>query len=247
LKKLLILIVVNICFAKVTFSQEQYLKFKVTEDIEVIKINKNAYVHVSYSDIPGWGRIGSNGVIFINNGTAALFDTPMTDSLTKDLVNWINGTLKTKITVFVPNHWHKDCIGGLAYLNQLGIESYANEMTVKLAKSNNRPLPTHGFKDSINLHLGDKEIVCEYLGAAHSTDNIVVWIPSEKLLFAGCMVKELNSKNLGNTADGDLKAYPETIKRVLNKYHDAKYVVPGHGAFGGVELLQHSLDLSSKK
>ena len=120
-------------------------------------------------------------------------------------------------------------------------------MTVQLAKAKNLPLPTNGFKDSITLYLGDKEIFCEYLGAAHSMDNIVVWIPSEKLLFAGCMVKELNSKHLGNTTDGDLKAYPETIKRVLNKYHDAKYVVPGHGLFGGLELLRHTLDLSVKK
>lgn len=227
-----------------TFSQIQHPKFQVTGDIEIIKINDNAYVHVSYSYLKEWGRIASNGLIFINKGEAILFDTPMTDSLTKDLVSWIKDTLKQEITLFVPNHWHRDCMGGLAYLQSIGIKSYANEMTIQLAKVHNLPLPTNGFKDSITLYLGDKEIFCEYLGAAHSMDNIVVWIPSEKILFAGCMVKGLYSNNLGNTADGDLKAYPETIRRVLNKYQSAKYVVPGHGAFGGVELLQHSLDLS---
>ena len=234
-------------FVNLNFSQIQYLRFQVTEDIEVIKLTDNSYIHVSYYYLPEWGRIASNGLIFTNKGKAALFDTPMTDSLTKDLVSWIQDTLKQEITLFVPNHWHSDRMGGLAYLQSIGIKSYANEKTVQLAKAKNLPLPTNGFKDSITLYLGDKVIFCEFLGAAHSTDNIVVWIPSEGLLFAGCMVKELNSKNLGNTTDGDLKAYPETIKRVLNKYHDAKYVVPGHELFGGLELLRHTLDLSVKK
>jgi metallo-beta-lactamase class B len=246
MKKLFLLTMILFCFVKYSFAQEQYKTIIISKDIEVIKITENAFVHTSYTSTPQYGRIGSNGLIFINNGEAVLFDTPMTDSLTKDLVDWITDTLKVKLVKFVPNHWHVDCIGGLAYLNSLGIESYANEITVQIAKSQNLPAITHGFKDSLTLSLGDKKIFCEYPGAAHSLDNIVVWIPSENILFAGCMVKEIKSKNLGNTADGDLKAYPGTILKVLNKYHKARFVIPGHGMFGGIELLMHTLDLCSK-
>ena len=247
MKKLLLLIILEICLVKLSFAQNQYQKFQVSEDIEIIKINDNAYVHVSYAEVSGWGRVASNGLIYLNNGEAALFDTPMTDSLTKDLMDWITSKLKAKVTLFVPNHWHRDCIGGLAYLNSLGIESYANEITVEIAKSKNLPMPAHGFRDSQTLSLGDKKIFCEFLGAAHAIDNIVVWLPSEKILFAGCMAKEVGSKNLGNTADADLTAYPETIKKVLNKYRNAEIVIPGHGEFGGIEILKHTLELSSKK
>lgn len=247
MKKLLLLIILEICLVKLSFAQNQYQKFQVSEDIEIIKINDNAYVHVSYAEVSGWGRVASNGLIYLNNGEAALFDTPMTDSLTKDLMDWISSKLKAKVTLFVPNHWHRDCIGGLAYLNSLGIESYANEITVEIAKSNNLPMPAHGFRDSLALSLGDKKIFCEFLGAAHAIDNIVIWLPSEKILFAGCMAKEVGSKNLGNTADADLTAYPETIKKVLNKYRNAEIVIPGHGEFGGIEILKHTLELSSKK
>lgn len=247
MKKLFLLTVLAICISKISFAQEQYQKFQVTKDIEVIKINENAYVHVSYAEVSGWGRVAANGLIYLNNGKAALFDTPMTDSLTKDLLDWINTTLQAKVTLFVPNHWHRDCIGGLAYLNSLGIESYANEITVEITKSKELPIPMHGFRDSLTLSLGDKKIFCEYLGAAHAVDNIVVWLPSEKILFAGCMAKEVESENLGNTADADLKAYPETIKKVLNKYSNAEIVIPGHGEFGGIEILKHTLELASKK
>ncbi|HOZ15061.1 MAG TPA: hypothetical protein PK784_09755 [Tenuifilaceae bacterium] len=52
-----------------------------------------------------------------------------------------------------------------------------------------------------------------YIGLYSSfVDNIVVWIPLEKILFSGCMAKSTNSTNLGNTVDGDLKAYSITIQ-----------------------------------
>ena len=72
MKKMLLLIVLEICFVKLSFAQEQYQKFQVTEDIEVIKINENAYVHVSYAEVSGWGRVAANGLIYLNNGKAAL-------------------------------------------------------------------------------------------------------------------------------------------------------------------------------
>ncbi len=225
------------------FSQIDYKKIHVSKDIELIKLSENVYIHVSYSDIPKYGRYPSNGLIFIDNSEAFLFDTPMTDSLTMDLVAWLTDSMKLKIVGFVPNHWHDDCMGGLGFLQKQKIESYANQMTIDIAKSKNLPIPSHGFKDSIQLELGDKLINCYYFGAAHSLDNIVVWIPSEQILFAGCMIKSINSKDLGNTVDGDLIAYPKTIDKLINKFPTVKIVIPGHGPFGGFDLIQHTRNL----
>jgi metallo-beta-lactamase class B len=216
----------------------------ISEDIKLLRISENVYIHVSYCEIAPYGRVASNGLILTNENTAFLFDTPMTEDLTKDLVTWIRDSMKMKIVGFVPTHWHNDCMGGLGYLKRLGIPSFANEMTIIIAKSKNLPVPEQGFKDSLVLKLNEKKVFCEYFGAAHSLDNIVVWIPSEKILFAGCMVKDLKSNNLGNTADGDLKRYPETIQKLLDKYSDARIVIPGHGDFGDISMIRHTLELS---
>jgi metallo-beta-lactamase class B len=138
-------------------------------------------------------------------------------------------------------------MGGLGYVQRIGVETYAHQMTVDIAKSKKLPVPVRGFKDSLRLSLGDKPILCWYPGPAHSLDNIVVWIPSERILFAGCMVKSMDSKNLGNTADGDTAGYPATIDMVIRKFPDAKIVIPGHDAAGGVELLRHTRELAGKK
>jgi len=98
------------------FSQNNYKRIEISNDIELIKLSESAYIHVSYAELPNFGRFPSNGLIFINGGEAFLFDTPATDLLTMDLVSWIRDSLKLNIVGFVPNHWHNDCIGGLGYL-----------------------------------------------------------------------------------------------------------------------------------
>jgi metallo-beta-lactamase class B len=222
------------------FPQSDYRTIKISPDIELIKLTDNAYVHVSYAELPKFGRFPSNGLVFINGKEAFLFDTPVTDSLTKNLVTWITDSLKIKIVGFLPNHWHSDCMGGLGYLQSRGIASYANQMTIDIARDKKLPLPEHGFKDSLQLHLGDKIIQCYYLGAAHALDNIVVWLPSELILFAGCMVKSLSSKDVGNISDGDFASYPGTIDKLSKKFPNAKIVIPGHGSIGGLDLIAHT-------
>ena len=239
----LFFIVFCLIIADNSFSQNNYSKIFITKDIGIIRISGNAYVHVSYDNIPSFGRVASNGLIFTDNGRAYLFDTPVSDSLTQILVDWIEDTLKCRIAAFVPNHWHSDCMGGLAYLQSLGIKSYANDKTVKIAVSKKLPVPAFGFKDSLILNKTSKKIICYYLGAAHADDNIVVWIPSERILFPGCMVKGIESSGLGNTADGDLSEYPETLRKIINKFKNIKYVIPGHGNVGGTELLDRTLKL----
>jgi len=217
---------------------------KISSDLELIKISEHAYVHVSYTTLPGYGRISANGLILTDNNSAFLFDTPWTDSLTCVLISYLNDQMKLQITGFIPNHWHEDCMGGLNYLKSQKIKSYANQLTIDIAKNKGLPVPDQGFKDSLRLSLGDKFIYCYFFGAAHSSDNIVVWIPSEKILFPGCMCKSLNSGNPGNLSDGDISEYPKTIDKVIQKFKSARVVIPGHGPIGGPELLIHTKSLT---
>lgn len=62
-------------------------------------------------------------------------------------------------------------------------------------------------------------------------------------MFAGCALKGLDYKSIGNTADADLESYPGTFTRVRQVYPNAVIVVPGHGHPGGLELIDHSEQL----
>jgi metallo-beta-lactamase class B len=246
MKKWLLIFLVILLQGQI-WAQQIAQRIKVSDDIVLVKLSDRAYVHISQAEIPPFGRVSSNGLVFINGKEAFLFDTPVTEEETRTLLDWIRHSLQVDVAGFIPNHWHIDCMGGLAYLQQQHIPTWANQVTIDSAQVKGLPVPEHGFTDSLQLKLGDKAIECYYLGPAHTTDNIVVWIPSEKILFAGCMVKSLNSRTLGNTADGDLKAYPVTIKKVMDKFPETRIVIPGHGPFGGPELLRHTLELANKQ
>ena len=246
MKTSLIILFLSVCLTACAYAHDSYSHIKVSDDIEIIKISDHVFAHVSYALMGNYGRVPSNGMIFVAGKEALLFDTPVNDSLTKDLVRWITDSLKVRIVGFVTNHWHIDCMGGLNYIHSLGIPSYANEKTRAIAESKNLPIPQKGFTDSLILHLGDRVVICKYYGPAHTIDNIVTWIPSEQILFGGCMVKELKSMTLGNIEDADLPAWPETIRRVIYAYPSARVVIPGHGSVGGTELLDHTLELLTK-
>lgn len=224
----------------IVLGQTKPESIKISDDIHLIKLSTNAYIHVSESFVNGYGNVEANGLIFINGKEALLFDTPWNEKQTSVLINYLSDKMGLKIKGFAPNHFHEDCMGGLALLQKLGIPSYASQKTVDIAREKHLPVPDYAFRDSLWLSLGDKKVLCYYPGAAHTQDNIVVWIPSEKILFAGCMAKAVSSTGLGNLADGDLKSYPATIDRVIARFKDAKIIIPGHGDAGGQEVLAHT-------
>ncbi len=246
MKMRILIAALTVCAVDSCLSQGTGPRITVSRDIEVTRVSEHSYVYVSHADVPHWGRVPSNGLLYISNGEALLFDTPMNDSLTMVLVQWITDSLNVKIVGFIGNHWHDDGIGGLRYLKSVGIPSYAHEKTIAIAESKDLPVPEHSFRDSLTLHVGREVVVCRYFGAAHTVDNIVSWIPADSILFGGCMVRELASESLGNTADADLAAWPSTIARVIAAYPAARIVIPGHGARGGPELLRHTQALLKK-
>lgn len=218
-------------------------EIKIAENMVVIPLSGHAYMYVATDYIEGFGQVPSNGLILKEGNQAFLLDTPLSDAQTQILSEWIEKSLHARLVGFVPNHWHRDCMGGLGYLHRMGVKSYANQMTIDEARKNNLPVPQRGFTDSLALKLGEMDLLCYYLGGGHAADNIVVWIPSEKILFGGCLVKDSQAKNLGNTSDAVLEEWPVTIERVYQKFPEARMIIPGHGDWGGRELLTHTLEL----
>lgn len=213
----------------------------VNKDIQVEKLSDKAYLYTAWAEIGSWGRVGSNGLILVDKGRAFLFDTPMHEKQTIELVRWIKENLKAEIVGFVPGHWHDDCIGGLDYLNKQGVKTYAGKQTNKILKEKGLPTAKHAFDDSATLKLNNIEIQCYYLGGGHSLDNIVVWIPSEEILFGGCMLKDCKTSTLGNTADAaPLGEWLKTVEAVEKKFPQARIVIPGHGEVGDLQIVKHT-------
>lgn len=217
----------------------------LTADLEVMKISDRVYLHRTWQTAEGFGRFTSNGMVFVKDSQCVVFDTPPSVALSDSLISWIWDSLGARVKAVVVNHFHVDCLGGLQAFHKKGIPSYASYQTQYLAIRDSAIVPTKGFWHKKRIWLGGKRIVLEFLGGAHTEDNIVAYIPSEKVLFGGCMVKSLWASQ-GNLSHANLFMWPETVKEVRKKYRDAVFVIPGHGKHGGLELLDYTIQLFSQ-
>ncbi|MFK7923616.1 MAG: subclass B1 metallo-beta-lactamase [Bacteroidia bacterium] len=218
---------------------------KIHDDLEVVPVAPNVWLHRSYTTFEPYGRFYSNGMIYVVDGECMVFDTPMSKEITGLLLDWIESEAEWKIKGIVVNHFHADCLGGLELFHERGIPSYAMEQTIALAKADSVSVPRIGMKTKSNLRLNGKKIKLYYPGEAHTKDNMVAWLPKEKLIFGGCMVKSVGAEK-GNLADANVDAWSETIANVKARYPKAKWVIPGHGMYGGTELLDFTIELFGK-
>ncbi|WP_163321938.1 subclass B1 metallo-beta-lactamase [Draconibacterium mangrovi] len=231
------IITINFCYAQTDD------KIEIDDNIQLVHLQDSIFLHVTFDELENFGRFSSNGLVIIRNGHALLIDSPMDNEKTQKLTTYIQNSFSAQVEKHIACHFHNDCLGGITYLNSIVVESIANSMTIEKCKELGIPVPSTAFTDSLIFDFYGAPIECRYFGAGHSFDNITVWLPTEKILFGGCLVKSANSPNLGNLSDAVVNDWDATVQRVKTKYPDAKIIVPGHGALGGSELLCHTIDL----
>ncbi|WP_298901694.1 subclass B1 metallo-beta-lactamase [uncultured Psychroserpens sp.] len=213
-----------------------------TELLEVTKLNDHMFIHRSYLNLKNGTKVSCNGVIFIDNNEAIVFDTPTSNEASSVLIQWVEDSLQSKITTVVPTHFHVDCLGGLEAFHNEGINSIANEMTIALAKERNNYVPKSGFNKTRDLYIGKEKVSLTFFGEGHTIDNVVAYIPSEKALFGGCLIKSLGATK-GNLEDANTNEWPTTAKNIKSHYKDLKIVIPGHGEHGNTQLLDYTMTL----
>ncbi|MEM7513031.1 MAG: subclass B1 metallo-beta-lactamase [Bacteroidota bacterium] len=207
--------------------------------LKIIPLSNNAFMHVSY--LPYMGRlIGCNGLLYRNKKRVVVFDTPTDDSVSVELINWVEETLDSKVVAVVPGHFHNDCLGGLGAFHDRGAKSYANQLTCELAEKEGSIIPQNAFKGYMELFEGKVKIW--YPGEGHTRDNIIGYIPSEKVMFGGCLVKSVGAGK-GFVGDANQDEWTNTVKKVKEKYPKVEVVIPGHGKRGGQELLDFTMAL----
>jgi len=213
------------------------------EDLRVEPVAPGVWRHVSIKIVPQFGGVPANGLIVVGEESAALIDTPWTDEQSALLFEFAERELGVKIAHVVATHSHGDCMGGLDEAHRRGAQSYAMALTAEFAKSAGDPIPQRTFTEDYRISLGGIDLELRYFGGGHTRDNIVVWLPQRKLLFGGCLVKRKGGSP-GYTAEADLSAWPETIRKVIAAFPEATIVVPGHGSPGTVDYLKYTIELA---
>jgi glyoxylase-like metal-dependent hydrolase (beta-lactamase superfamily II) len=85
--------------------------------------------------------------------------------------------------------------------------------------------PNVGFADSLTLQAGEREVQIFHLGAGHTAGDAVVWLPGERVLFAGDLVEARAAPYMGDASIENWST--TTLDRVAGL--GAEALVPGRG------------------
>lgn len=223
-----------------------YMPLFHAQQVTLKQLSNNTFIHTSYLQTDDFGHVPCNGLVIRNGQQALVFDTPTDDKGAKELIRLVQDSLHCKVVMVIPTHFHNDCLGGLQAFHDAGIPSIANELTLELAKNSQVAVPEFSFHKSFTFKVGQEKVLIKFLGQGHTRDNVVGYFPSEKVLFGGCLIKEIGASK-GYLGDANVEEWSATVKRVKRKFPRVKVVVPGHGEAGDSSLLDYTRKLFTKQ
>ncbi len=215
---------------------------ETSDGLEIEELKPGVYLVRDYLSTQDYGRVDCNGLLYIVDGEALAIDTPHTEALAEVLIERVKTQFGAKITGVVIGHTHADSMGGLAAFQKAGIPSYSSLATQEKATRQGLPVPNAGYDSSLKLRVGGKTVQCHYFGPGHTGDNAVTYLEEEKVLFGDCLVKAQGASK-GFLGDADVGRWSQTVSKVKEAFPDAQMVIPGHGAPGGTELLDYTIEL----
>ena len=186
-------------------------------------------------------HVASNSLVVSLPAGPLLVDPPWGEPQTEKVLDWVQKTLGRPIAGAISTHSHADRTGGVAALRKRGIPAGALQLTVDLTRAAGQPAPDALFASG--AFADPRGFEAFFPGAGHAPDTIVVWFPKQRVLFGGCLVKSVESTDLGFVGDADLAHWPVAIEAVRDRYPDAAIVVPGHGAPATRRALERTLEL----
>lgn len=207
------------------------------EPAQVDQLAQGVYALTTGGD-PNTGFIvGERGVVVI--------DARATPALARETVSRIRSVTDKPIRYLVLTHYHAVRVLGASgvgaehivahratrdLINERGqqdFESEARRFPRLFLDIQSVPGLTHPdicYADTMSLDLGDREVQLLWLGHAHTEGDTAVWLPTDKVLFAGDLVEASAAPYCG---DAYIQDWPATLKNV--RALNAQVVVPGRG------------------
>src|ERR1017187_6944838 len=178
---------------------------------------------------------GGNSGILVSDSLVIVIDTKQ-DEAAEQLYKQVKQLAGNKPILVVNTHYHPDHTkGNKLYKGQNIIAggNYTKEFWIKEAKE--ETLPTLWLKDKMDIKMGDDTATLFNLAKnIHTASDVVVYLHKRKMLFGGDVI--LNKQAPAIMGIADPYGYVAALE-MLPKQFNIQKVVPGHGAIGGIEII----------
>jgi cyclase len=208
----------------------------------------------AYVQPDGTWWINNTGFLAGPQGVISI-DTCATERRTRAYAAAIAAVTPAPVRAVINTHHHGDHTFGNALFPTAAIVAHERARAEAIAFGPARDLPFwHNpdwgnlpleppfltFTDEIAVHSGDLRVVVRHVGTpAHTTNDVLVWIPDRSVLFCGDLVFHGGTPFL---LMGSVAGAVDVLENVVRPLA-ARTVVPGHGpVFEGDGPVQATLD-----
>jgi len=200
------------------------------------------------------GGGGNSGVIVGRTGVLVI-DAKITEAAGKELIEDIAKITPKPVTTVIETHSDRDHIAGLAAFPK-GITIVAHENNKKEqeeAIEGGRGAVTAGrlptlviSKNKDTLNVDGARIELYHWAPAHTSGDLVVFLPAEKIVFTGDILSpEQPDPIIHPEKNGSSEGWIATVKGMLAL--NAVRYVPGHGEIQTKAAIQKGLDAAIAK
>jgi cyclase len=213
---------------------------------EMIEVADRVYAHVQPNG--GW-CLNNSGVLAGRDGVVVI-DTVATEARALRLREAVDGLGAGPTRTLVNTHHHGDhTFGNCLFSPSATVIAHELARTEAAAAGLGMKhlwphvewgeislvLPAVTFQENLTIHVDDRRAELVHVGPAHTTNDVVVWLPDEKVLFTGDVVfSGCTPFNLMGSIAGTLTA----LDRL--RAFGARTVVSGHGPVCGPEIFDQT-------
>jgi glyoxylase-like metal-dependent hydrolase (beta-lactamase superfamily II) len=206
---------------------------------------------------PSNGNFISNAAFVATRDGVVVIDALGSPDLAESLLAEIERVAKRPVSHVIVTHYHADHIYGLQafkargatiiahaaaleYLNSDLAQRRLEASRVELAPwvdENTRLVPADRWIDGVTvLETGGERFEIHPVGPSHTPEDLVVWLPSRKVLFAGDLVFRGRIPFVGQA---DSRKWIDALDRLIAFRPDV--LVPGHGPVSTTALADLAL------
>ena len=194
------------------------------------------------------GSWGLNNTGFITGSDAvSVVDTCFTEARTRAFLQAMRGVTDLPVRTLVNTHHHGDHTHGNYLLSGASIVGHelCRQTVIDTGLHTLHPLfpnvtwgdlelapPFITFQERLDLFVDDLKLELHYMGPAHTTHDVVVWLPDRKLLFTGDLVFNGGTPFV---AMGSIAGSLAALERL--REFGAETIVPGHGRVCGPDVI----------
>ena len=201
----------------------------------------------------------TNAGIIIGDDSVLVIDSLRVPSFARDLIQDVKTITEKPIGFVIDTHSHWDHSWGNEEFPEATIIGHKNcyaemidmewneEWRKKVVSSNdpwseegnlvNITPPNMTFETSMQLYFGGREIDLKYFGRAHTSGDIYIHLPKEKIVFTGDVAQDGGVPYLGDCYPAD---WPETDNQLASLPVDR--FMSGHGPIGDHNALVEAKD-----